>query len=532
MKQHSPKCFSIIMGLSYMSALVCNARKFYLIVISVSWPVILIQSLMLVLSSSVSHSTATYDEVMNKEASRLFEPQRIEIEVLYTRLQTSTSDIKKPENPESDQANEICTSQVRTLDQLNTHLQQEISTKGSVIYLIPQRFSWGRLQITSEAFESVRMKNYIFPRIVHMLREFGSKTCDNLPQHCSFQGGRFTKHSHIYKLCYINRFVERNGRGRGDPWSIRQTGVYQKIYFDTGYSSCVVLQISKFTRKQLDLVTAEQALGHFDQGDQIMELHRLILLSTADNWGGYIDHLHSIVKDMNEKACFSYSGNTLTHSCLITFADVQTLQKLKTKILRVSVVLGSCLELADRLVTFCSQLQTQGFLPNANDILISVELYAADIKNYQRNIDMILQALEGTVDVITKILSLQNSGALRAFNNGTARNLGLLKDTVTEIAKESKRTNSIAAETQKDSMSLKALSTVATIFLPPTLLATICSSNLVEPKHSVSGEDDHLVVTRQFWIYVLLSFGAIVLTWLSISATKRWWVRSKGHEIV
>jgi hypothetical protein len=75
-----------------------------------------------------------------------------------------------------------------------------------------------------------------------------------------------------------------------------------------------------------------------------MQLHLLILLSIADNWGEYIEYLHSIVKNMvresfyevllygwvflltlrcqNEKACFSDIENTPTYDYAITFADI------------------------------------------------------------------------------------------------------------------------------------------------------------------------------------------------------------------
>ena len=90
----------------------------------------------------------------------------------------------------------------------------------------------------------------------------------------------------------------------------------------------------------------------------------------------------------NEKACFSDIENTPTHDYAITFADVQALQKLKDKVLRASMVLSLCLELADRLIAFCWQLEAQGLLPNASNIPEPVELYAADIKSHQTNIAM------------------------------------------------------------------------------------------------------------------------------------------------
>lgn len=100
----------------------------------------------------------------------------------------------------------------------------------------------------------------------------------------------------------MNRFIEQNGRNQGDPWSLRQTGVYQKIDFDTGYSSSVILQLSKSIRKQFGYVIADYVPGRTGQGIQMMQLHLLILTSTSDNWSEYIEHLHSVVKAVVCKA--------------------------------------------------------------------------------------------------------------------------------------------------------------------------------------------------------------------------------------
>jgi hypothetical protein len=72
--------------------------------------------------------------------------------------------------------------------------------------LIPQRFSWGRLQITPEAFERIRLEKRISPSILHILRQFGSTICDKLPQTCSFQGNRLEKQTHTYGITRILYF--------------------------------------------------------------------------------------------------------------------------------------------------------------------------------------------------------------------------------------------------------------------------------------------------------------------------------------
>jgi hypothetical protein len=85
---------------------------------------------------------------------------------------------------------------------------------------------------------------------------------------------------------------------------LRQTGVYQQVNFDTGYSNCIILQMSKFVRKRFDWVIKEHVPGYFNELGHIMQLHLLILLSTADNWGEYIAHIYLKLKDMVREFIF------------------------------------------------------------------------------------------------------------------------------------------------------------------------------------------------------------------------------------
>lgn len=70
--------------------------------------------------------------------------------------------------------------------------------------------------------------------------------------------------------------------------------------------------MSKFARKRLDRIIEEQVPGYFGQLDHIMQLHLLILLSTADNWGEYIEHVHLKLRDMVRKF-FPKALSYMTH---------------------------------------------------------------------------------------------------------------------------------------------------------------------------------------------------------------------------
>jgi hypothetical protein len=74
-------------------------------------------------SSDISRLAETYYDTIGKEAPRLFEIQKIDIEVLHARPRASTSDTKEVVSAELESANRMHMSRVRTLDQLNSHLE-------------------------------------------------------------------------------------------------------------------------------------------------------------------------------------------------------------------------------------------------------------------------------------------------------------------------------------------------------------------------------------------------------------------------
>lgn len=73
-------------------------------------------------SSNILRFIDTYYNTINKEAPRLFETQKIDIEVLQIRPRTSSSDTEGV-STKLESASGMYTTRVRTLDQLNYHLE-------------------------------------------------------------------------------------------------------------------------------------------------------------------------------------------------------------------------------------------------------------------------------------------------------------------------------------------------------------------------------------------------------------------------
>ena len=86
--------------------------------------------------------------------------------------------------------------------------------------------------------------------------------------------------------------MEMNKRQDGDPWSLRQLGVYQQISISTGNSTWIILQATESVRTQLEQ-SLKLRLETDREDDRAGFLFHLIFLSsTAWNWQEYLEYLH------------------------------------------------------------------------------------------------------------------------------------------------------------------------------------------------------------------------------------------------
>ena len=120
------------------------------------------------------------------------------------------------------------------------------------------------------------------------------------------------------------------------------------------------------------------------------------------------------------------------------------------------------------------------------------------------------------------------------YTNGTMQgNLDVMEKIAFKSHEENRNISQIADRSEKDSRMLKWMALIATTYLPASLVAvsypfllryytrmlrmdsmkTIFSSSLIQLRQS-SETSNHLIVAREFWIYVLVT---ILLTGVTIA---------------
>jgi hypothetical protein len=91
---------------------------------------------------------------------------------------------------------------------------------------------------------------------------------------------------------------------------------------------------------------------------------------------------------------------------------------------------------------------------------------------------------------LLEILKYRNNKTISIVNDLKTKTLDHLKEITADAAKEGKRANTLATNTQMDSLSVKALTSVATGLLPATLLAVMVTVHRLTKCLLTTGTDN------------------------------------------
>lgn len=216
-------------------------------------------------------------------------------------------------------------------------------------------------------------------------------------------------------MCYNIHHVERNGRDYGDPWSLRQTGIYHKFRLGAPRSCWILLQPTKYSCMRLEHVLEKFVPGNKNWLEAIVRAHNALLTSMMHNWPEYIQYLGSRLDELvccllenmtlessrfikDEKACFSRIGKKKRFDFEVTFADRQRVHRLQEKLRQCRFVLNSCIDVASKCAAHCNGLSA---VPkNDHKIYPIFKLYIPSIERHRRIVADMLERSTGTAQLV------------------------------------------------------------------------------------------------------------------------------------
>ncbi|KAF2848276.1 hypothetical protein T440DRAFT_175165 [Plenodomus tracheiphilus IPT5] len=391
--------------------------------------------------------------------------------------------------------------------------------------MIPQIFSWGQLQISQETMQAILAYHQIFPPFLRIMAQFGPKIRQELPGCNPFHSYRHTetngtndteemlpKH-HNFEIAYTLQFMEKNNRNRGDPWSLRQTGIYQQTTSGNHQSTWIFLHMSQSARMVLEKAIREHLMCLVGSHSP-MTFHGLLIEATMSNWVEYVQNLDAQLRNLDEKACFAKIGAMRRNDYCVSCSDIQKLQKLKQKILTTSLALRSCLDVAIKLREQTCTLEEFENTTKSSTVRGILHTYCASIRKHQQSTKMMIERLQGTFDLLSNIIQYRSIEDLRSISKASEKHMEFLNEVTMRIRNDNQASAVVVSKTHQDAKTMKALTITATSLFPASLIATIFSSSLVQVKQDSDsgGQSTRLVVADQFWIYVVITLAATMIT--------------------
>ncbi|MCJ1453190.1 hypothetical protein MMC28_003536 [Mycoblastus sanguinarius] len=405
-------------------------------------------------------------------------------------------------------------------------------------FIFRQKDSWSEFLTTREIFQQILASQSVFPPFLDFVHAFGFKISDLEHENQSIECYRrhivhrsdSLEGVELYELCYNLQFFELNGRSVNTPWSLRQTGVYQKVNFQTKTTVWILLQPSKRAEKRLkDAFGSRTSQTPLTEMNSPMKLHQPFLHVAVSGWNEYVAYLRKDVNALDEKACFSRVGQE--HKCdfEVTFADSQKLQLVRRRLLRASSVLDSSLEVLCGCILHCRELELQGI--ESAKMCDQIASYTAQLEGHKRKIEVLLVQSSGTTHLLLKILEYRNNEVIHANSETLRSNVRLIGLIAGDTKKENENMSRLTEQGRKDSISVRALTLVATFYLPGTFLATIFSSNLIQVQTRADPvQATHFVIAGEFWVYSVITVALMALTvGLTVGLEKRW-SKNKASE--
>ncbi|KAF8849199.1 hypothetical protein BDZ45DRAFT_243908 [Acephala macrosclerotiorum] len=388
------------------------------------------------------------------------------------------------------------------------------------VFCIHQKNSYSRLYITRELFERLINVYLVFDRIWDFVLPFSFKTRESDIGHAPLRFRQLepvvveTSKLGSFECAYTFQYVVMNGRVEGmednpdyDPWSVRQSTIYQQYTRALDRIMFILIAPSKTAKKRL-----EEAVRHCKVRQRRLnafDLHRILVSTLHENWRFYLRSLESSLRDQSDRVALTEVQSETERLSPLTdfdlnFVDQQRLKMIEDKILDLVLVFESLYNTLSHLQRQC-RLHCLG--PQCTDCTCFriVEEFEEQMHEAQTNMkkaDVLHKRAQGTAQLLSNLLNYEN-----------AQIAHLNEKSLNGLAKETKEENSkmrlLTERSTQDAAAVKILTVITLIYLPVTVVASIFSSQLIR-----FDENGRLSVVAESWWFAVVTVPLTVFTFL------------------
>ncbi|KAF5626919.1 uncharacterized protein FTJAE_9426 [Fusarium tjaetaba] len=330
----------------------------------------------------------------------------------------------------------------------------EVASEGQgKVFWVQPAFSWGQLEITETAFRRLLAEHRVFTPFLDIVHGFGAKISD-------YQRAQDFVHLQLhsmedFEIAYNIRYYELNGRGRGNPWSLRQAGVYQQML--TTQCVWIVISVSKYLQPRFGQFWDTGSSTEGGCCTTFVLLGHLVILSMATrNWGAYIEFMRHKLIFLEQKMASSFVDGKSSNTSSLLLSDVA-----KASDLWISNKTNS----------------------SSCDVASAFQLKHMEIRNHLKAVKTMQKSAERIPQIMSTILSTRGEERLHATLAQIQTGVHGTLSTSIRAHDDVKALVQVATSGHQDSKTIKLLAEIATVFLPLSFLAAIFDSEILHSSY-------------------------------------------------
>ncbi|KAJ5668871.1 hypothetical protein N7462_009941 [Penicillium macrosclerotiorum] len=363
---------------------------------------------------------------------------------------------------------------------------------------VDQIYSWSSLNVSRQIFQEIIDIAGASSEILEYPLAFCEKSVG--VEEAFSSAPIFKFNGRTIEVVYVLKYpVCRSVEGGMDPWAIRQTAVYQKYETDTNRSTWI------FLNPTLDCVFQER-LTRLLRNPSLVQafkiqpllIHNILFGTFFPLWRDYLAH--------HERK-------------ILTIANTNMAQRLEEELRLNHETLNTVRHTEARCLSlvpiFRSLQQSFQALHYFNDALaesnITQQSDAYSMKQLLRNYTSMVDAYSQQAEFLksrTACLAVSITDTLSFKDSFTAKS-------------QSQYMLDLTLSTVDDSTTVRVITIVTLIYLPPTFMATLLGMNSF---FEMDPNNHNLVVSPRFWIYFVVSVpltAATLLYWWFFKSSKQ-----------
>ncbi|KAK4210548.1 hypothetical protein QBC37DRAFT_428626 [Rhypophila decipiens] len=353
-----------------------------------------------------------------------------------------------------------------------------------LVFIVRPTFSWSQLCITELAFRNLLASLRVFTSFLPVVHAFGTKTSDKQRvRDLAF----YRVLSSGYEFCYNIRYFELNERGRGNPWSLRQTGVYQKC-LSNKQSAWLLLNSSNYIGDRISAAFGNQN-RLIDESCKASQLspHLFIFSAATRNWDLYVENLRQKSTIFDEKAYSSRIDETNLDDYELLFSDVQEIMSLNETIALASTVIQGQRHAFSEYSNLHAKLDKRKQGSHNCDTVSTLEMLKAELQHHHEAMTILARTTSRTTQLLSAILQTRANDHLRATTATIRTDITQIQLRLGQTCVDTSHLLQLSKQGHKDAVKIKTLGQVATMFLPASLTASLFSSTVFsDSKNNIS----------------------------------------------